>query len=70
MSERQFFKRPVGLTLARIAELTGAELQDGARRDHVITNVGPLDLAGPDDLSFFDNVKYIDVLERRMRAPA
>jgi UDP-3-O-[3-hydroxymyristoyl] glucosamine N-acyltransferase len=62
MSERQFFKRPVGLTLARIAELTGAALRDGARRDHVITNVGPLDLAGPDDLTFFDNVRYNDVL--------
>jgi UDP-3-O-[3-hydroxymyristoyl] glucosamine N-acyltransferase len=62
MTTRQFFKAPEGLTLGEIAALTGAQPREGARLDQVITNVAPLDLAGADDLSFFDNTKYNDEL--------
>jgi UDP-3-O-[3-hydroxymyristoyl] glucosamine N-acyltransferase len=62
MTKRQFFKEPKGLTVGEIAALTGAQPRDGARLDQVITNVAPLDLAGADDLTFFDNTKYNDVL--------
>jgi UDP-3-O-[3-hydroxymyristoyl] glucosamine N-acyltransferase len=62
MTKRQFFKEPKGLTVGEIAALTGAQPLDGARLDQVISNVAPLDLAGTDDLTFFDNTKYNDVL--------
>jgi UDP-3-O-[3-hydroxymyristoyl] glucosamine N-acyltransferase len=62
MTKRQFFKAPEGLTLGEIAALTGAQPREDARLDQVITNVAPLDLAGADDLSFFDNTKYNDEL--------
>jgi len=62
MSKRDFFKQPVALTVGEIATLTGAEPREGAQLDRVITNVAPLDLAGTDDLSFFDNTKYNDML--------
>jgi hypothetical protein len=52
MTKPLFFKHPVGLTVGEIAALTGAELRNGARLDHVITNIAPLDRAGPSDRGY------------------
>jgi len=52
----------VGLTVGEIAALTGAELRNGACLDHVITNIAPLDRAGPSDLAFLDTAKYAAAL--------
>lgn len=60
MTEPQFFKAKGGLTIGEIAVLTGATLKDGASPDMLITNVAPLDRAGPHDLSFLDQGKYVD----------
>jgi UDP-3-O-[3-hydroxymyristoyl] glucosamine N-acyltransferase len=57
-----FFKQPSGLTVREIADLTGAEPAAGVRLDHVVTNVAPLDRAGPSDLAFLDSAKYADAL--------
>jgi UDP-3-O-[3-hydroxymyristoyl] glucosamine N-acyltransferase len=62
MAKRQFFKQPVAMTVGDIAALTGATPRDGAKLDRVISDIAPLDLAGPDDLTFFDNAKYKDDL--------
>jgi len=62
MTEPQFYKRPSGLTVAEIATLVKAEPGPGARLDRRITNVAPIDLAGPFDLTFFDNSKFSDAL--------
>jgi UDP-3-O-[3-hydroxymyristoyl] glucosamine N-acyltransferase len=62
MSEAFFFKAASGLTVGDIAALTGATARPGARLDRRITNVAPLDRAGPSDLTFFDNIKYVDGL--------
>jgi UDP-3-O-[3-hydroxymyristoyl] glucosamine N-acyltransferase len=62
MTEPLFFKTPAGLTVEEIAELTGAEVRTGARLDHVITNIAPLDRAGPQDIAFLDSAKYADAL--------
>ena len=62
MSKPQFFKNPAGLTVRAIAELTGAEPHSGARLDHVIINIAPLDSAGPQDLAFVDDGKYAQAL--------
>lgn len=64
MSGPTFYKTPSGLSLAQIAEMTGAQLVNGdgnggdADGDHVIKGVAALDSAGPCDLSFFDNARY------------
>ncbi len=47
-------------TLQEIAGLTGAQLKGSPER--VITGVGPLDTAGPQDLSFLANPKYREQL--------
>ena len=62
MTEPQFYKRPSGLTVAEIATLVKAEPGPGARLDRRITNIAPLDQAGPADLTFFDNSKYTEAL--------
>jgi UDP-3-O-[3-hydroxymyristoyl] glucosamine N-acyltransferase len=58
MTEPRFFKRPKGLSAGEIATLTGAEPAPGAKLDRRITNIAPLDHAGPSDLAFLDNPKY------------
>jgi UDP-3-O-[3-hydroxymyristoyl] glucosamine N-acyltransferase len=58
MTEPIFVKAPSSLRLAEIAELTGAEIADPAGADFRIGGVAALDLAGPHDLTFFENVRY------------
>ncbi len=58
MTEPQFFRPRAPLSVADIVMLTGAEAAPGASLDRKITGVRPLDLAGPADLTFFDNAKF------------
>ena len=62
MAKRSFFDRPSGLTVAKIISLTGAESGDATRLSHLITDVAPIDHAGPTDLTFIENNKYADAL--------
>src|SRR5262249_29237411 len=62
MTAPHFFKRPPGLTVGEIAALTGAKLGNGGRHNHLISNIAPLDRAGPSDLAFLDTAKYADAL--------
>lgn len=64
MQHPGFFERAGPFTLAEVARHVGAELaadMDPARR---LVDLRPLDEAGPDDLSFIDNRKYLDALSR------
>jgi UDP-3-O-[3-hydroxymyristoyl] glucosamine N-acyltransferase len=63
MTEPQFFHPREPLTLAEIISLTGASAagkQDAARK---VSGVKPLDLAGPSDLTFFDNPKFLKAFQ-------
>jgi UDP-3-O-[3-hydroxymyristoyl] glucosamine N-acyltransferase len=62
MAKRRFFDRPSGLTVAEIIALTGAEACDAARLSHLITDVAPVDLAGPADLTFIESNKFADAV--------
>jgi UDP-3-O-[3-hydroxymyristoyl] glucosamine N-acyltransferase len=62
MGNRRFFDRPQALTVAEIVSLTGAEFSDAASLAHRITDVAPVDLAGPSDLTFVESNKYADAL--------
>ena len=59
MSEPVFQRHARGLNLAEIAALTGAALLADAPA-RAISNVAPLDRAGPSDLCVFDDVRYAD----------
>jgi UDP-3-O-[3-hydroxymyristoyl] glucosamine N-acyltransferase len=64
MENRRFFASPSGLTVAEIVSLTGAEFSDAASLSRLITDVAPVDLAGPSDLTFVDSNKFADALSR------
>jgi UDP-3-O-[3-hydroxymyristoyl] glucosamine N-acyltransferase len=68
MNAPHFFKRPSGLTVGEIAAITGAEPSNGARLNHLITDIAPIDRAGPSDLAFLDTAKYADALTLTLEA--
>ena len=59
MADRPFFDRPPGMTVGEIAKLTGAEPRPGTDLAYRITDIAPIDLAGPNDLTFFYNPKFM-----------
>lgn len=59
MADPRFFSRAGPFSLARIAEIAGAELQGPVDPDTRIEDVAPLDSAGPGEISFIDNRKYV-----------
>jgi UDP-3-O-[3-hydroxymyristoyl] glucosamine N-acyltransferase len=60
MADPRFFTRSGPFTVAEIAARTGADTAPGANRDLLLADVAPLETAGPTDLSFLDNRKYVD----------
>jgi UDP-3-O-[3-hydroxymyristoyl] glucosamine N-acyltransferase len=58
----QFFKAEGSLSVAEIIALTGAEPRTGAALDRRILDVAPIDAAGPDDLTFIDNARFVGAL--------
>ncbi len=59
MVDQRFFTSRGPISLARLADMTGAELAGAADPGAEFTDVAPLDIAGPRDVSFLDNKKYV-----------
>jgi UDP-3-O-[3-hydroxymyristoyl] glucosamine N-acyltransferase len=59
MTEPLFLRQSRGLTLAEIAELTGATLVLPPPHSRRIVNIAALDRAAPSDLAFFDSRTFI-----------
>jgi UDP-3-O-[3-hydroxymyristoyl] glucosamine N-acyltransferase len=57
-----FWPKPKSLSLDEVAALTGASLLRAGEGARQIDRVAPLESAGPGDLAFFDNPKYLDHL--------
>lgn len=62
MTSRRFFPKGEGSTLASLAVLCDAELGEGFDSDTRIDGIAALDEAGPTDLGFFDNLRYVEQL--------
>jgi UDP-3-O-[3-hydroxymyristoyl] glucosamine N-acyltransferase len=60
MADPRFFIRAGPFTLERLASVSGGQLVDGQHAERLISDVAPLETAGPEDLTFFDNRKYLD----------
>ena len=69
MAKISFFPLAAAPALAEIAQWTGAKLGEGADPGRIVRDVAPLDEAGPDDLTFLDNPRYLDAF-RSTRAGA
>lgn len=59
MSDPIFFPSPKPVTVAEVCSWTGGTVADDRATYVVLQGVGPLDAAGPGDLTFLDNKKYI-----------
>lgn len=62
MQHPGFFDKAAPIPLSELARITGSELPEGADAARAIHDVKPLADAGPDDLSFLDNKKYLPQL--------
>jgi len=60
MTDLRFFNRAGPYSLGELAELSGARLRGGVDGKQLITDVAPLETAGPEDITFLDNRKYLD----------
>lgn len=58
MTDLRFHDRSGPYSLARISSASECVLADLTHSERIITDVAPLDAAGPNDLSFLDNPKY------------
>ena len=63
LGDPRFFHCAGPFGLAEIARLIGAELPD-SHAGMTISRIAPLQIAGPDELSFLENRKYIAALEQ------
>ena len=64
MADRRFFDRAGPFTLDVLSASSGARLlraEDGAR---LFSDVAPLETAGPSDVSFLENRRYIEAFVR------
>jgi UDP-3-O-[3-hydroxymyristoyl] glucosamine N-acyltransferase len=62
MRHHRFFSEPPRLTLADVAELTGAVVVDSRRALVPITGLAVLDEAGPSHLTFLESARYVHQL--------
>ncbi len=60
MVDRRFFTNHGPFTAEQIAAGTGTSLQNAGDNSRMLNDVAPLDRASQNDISFFDNVKYIE----------
>ncbi len=59
MADSRFFNRAAPIALAQLAEATGSTVENGDA-SKTYADIAPLDTATANDLSFFDNTKYLD----------
>jgi UDP-3-O-[3-hydroxymyristoyl] glucosamine N-acyltransferase len=62
MADSRFFAKSGPFNLKEIVALTGAEPVGAINLNALIEDVAPLDRANKNEISFLDNIKYIDVL--------
>jgi UDP-3-O-[3-hydroxymyristoyl] glucosamine N-acyltransferase len=59
MADPRFFSVAGPFTVAEIAARSGAKIAGAAAPERVLRDVAPLDAAGPEELAFLDNRKYL-----------
>jgi UDP-3-O-[3-hydroxymyristoyl] glucosamine N-acyltransferase len=60
MADRRFFDRAGPFALDALCALSGARLVEAADGGRLVSDVAPLETAGPEDVSFLENRKYLE----------
>src|SRR5579884_1792356 len=60
MADPRFFDRAGPYSLDALAALSGATLRDPGAGGRLIADIAPLETAGPDEVTFLDNRKYVE----------
>lgn len=60
MVDSRFFRNHGPFTLGQLAEITGTRMVNSECETLELVDVAPLDRAAPQEISFFDNTKYLD----------
>lgn len=64
MADPRFFDRAGPFTLDALSQLSGARLLPPEEGGRLCSDVAPLETAGPEDVSFLENRKYLEVFLR------
>ena len=64
MVDRKFFDYAGPFTLTQIADMSGARLKNCDCPESEIHNVAPLEAAGPSDIGFIENRRYLPALSK------
>jgi UDP-3-O-[3-hydroxymyristoyl] glucosamine N-acyltransferase len=64
MPDPRFYEAKGPFSLAELAEIGGATLHPGCDPSRPVYDVAALDTAGPDDVSFLDNPRYLDAFRQ------
>src|ERR1700730_9369913 len=64
MADPRFFSRAGPFTLSALAELSGARLLRPDEGGRLLYDVSPLEIAGPEEVSFLENRKYAEAFVR------
>ncbi len=64
MADPRFFDRAGPFTLDALSALSGAKVLRRPPDERLFSDVAPLETAGPDDVSFLENRKYIEAFTR------
>ena len=68
MADPRFFTVTGPFKLADLAVIAGASLANSADGDRTIKDVAPIDQAGPNDITFLDNKRYLEALAQSRAA--
>lgn len=63
MADARFFDNQGPFPLSELAKICGAELHEAADPNKQIVDVAPLDVAGPNDVGFLDNNRYLEAFK-------
>ncbi|HXP06273.1 MAG TPA: UDP-3-O-(3-hydroxymyristoyl)glucosamine N-acyltransferase [Stellaceae bacterium] len=60
MADPRFFHRAGPFTLEALAAISGAQLADPSSGARIVDDVAPLETAGPNEVTFLANLKYVE----------